>query len=178
MNDWLTPVTPLSTTCVIKLNGKPLTLPSQMKSESTSTLTAAYSQPLPFSLLALSLTAIHRLFEEVPLFKQSDEAIAASGWMKEPYVPIKPMPDFNQHLIPESMYQWTLTSLPLKEDVLNRLTGWFMMVQSQYTTLLSNLSHSAPVLIIILLTMTLFLINKCVKATPMLSETTEEEAVE
>ena len=176
MNDWLTPVTPLSTTCVVKVNGKPLTLPSQAKPKLMPT-ESVYSQTLPVSLLVTSIAAIRRLFEEVSLFKQSEESIAVSGWVKEPYVPIKPMPDFNKHFIPESMYQWTLTGLPLKEDVFNRLTGWFAMIQQQYATMLSNLTHSAPVLLVILLTMTLFLINKWVKAKPMPTETTEKEAV-
>lgn len=161
MNEWSTPVTSLAQPLVIKVNGKPI---SQPIIEKKTTSSQAKSQPLPMIVLLTALTTANKLIQEMSLFKQSEEAVAVSGWLsKEPYIPLNPAPDFSRHFIPKSMYEWPLTTMALKDSVFERLTLWGQEIYSQFSNNLTNMSHSGPVLIVIFISMVLLLINRLVK---------------
>lgn len=172
MNEWSTPVTSLAQPLVIKVNGKPISKP--MIEEETSSLQAK-SQPLPMFVLLTALTTAHKLIQEMSLFKQSEEAVAVSGWLaKEPYIPLNPAPDFSRHFVPKSMYEWPLTTMALKDSVFERLTLWGQEIYSQFSNNLTNISHSGPVLIVIMISMVLLLINRLVKVKTL--ETNQNES--
>lgn len=172
MNEWSTPVTSLAQPLVVKVNGKPISKP--MMEEETSSLHAK-SQPLPTFVLLTALTTTHKLIQEMSLFKQSEEAVAVIGWLaKEPYVPLKPAPDFSRHFVPKSMYEWPLTTMALKDSVFERLTLWGQEIYSQFSNNLTNISHSGPVLIVIMISMVLLLINRLVKVKTL--ETNQNES--
>lgn len=169
----LTPISPLPTIerPIVRINGHLImsensidTKPLEKDDKVSTKTTKMYSSPV-FSLLMLSSFGMaQQIFEEISLFKQNEESIPVNGWFKvEPYTPIQATPDFFKHFIPESMYQWNLTSISSKTETLNKLSSYAYEVYQRFSVLFKNLAHSGPVLVVILISMTLLILNQFVK---------------
>ena len=167
----LTPISSLPTPKrpIIRVNGKVLT---EQPLEKEEVITFKHEKMYSSSFLMLSSIGLaQKLFEEISLFKQNEDSIPVNGWFeKEPYVPIQTTPDFFKHLIPESMYQWNLTSISSQTETFKELSIYFQELYQRFSVLFQNLAHSGPVLVVVWISMTLLVLNQFVK-----EKTTQEK---